>query len=367
MSFERVLGQKVPKRILGGALKRNLLASAYLFYGDRGTGKWAMALELAKAINCEKDQGDACDECASCLKIGRMIHPDVKMIFPLPSSKSDEKSRKETERFRRLKSENPYTIVKFDKNVNIPVEQIRAMQREIALKPFEATRKVVIIAEAERMHLSSANSLLKTLEEPPTDANLILTSNDINKLLPTAVSRCQQIRFAKIPAKIIEEELAQVHQLDRKRASYYANVCSGSYGRALDFLQGEKENLRQDALSLLEAATGGGTGRIVQTVDQVIQRWDRNSILEIFEFLTSIFRDVHMVMNGSDRLINADLAPDVVKLSQKFTRQNTVEEAFEVVEQVRIDCQTRNASQKLALLRLCLTMKSLRRTEAAVS
>jgi DNA polymerase-3 subunit delta' len=364
MSFERVLDQRVPRRILSGALKNNLLASAYLFYGDQGTGKWAMALELAKAIICEKGRGDACDTCASCLKVEKMSHPDVKMIFPVPSAESGEKSQKETERVRKLKSQNPYTIVKFEKNVNIPVEQIRAMQREIALKPFQAKRKVIVIDQAEKMHVSSANSLLKTLEEPPADANLILTSNDLNKLLPTAVSRCQQIRFAKIPPRIIADELMGAHQLDKERASYYANVCNGSYGRALEFLQGEKENLREDALSLLDAAATGATGRIVHAVEDLLGRWDRNSVLEMFEFLAALFRDVRMVMAGSDRLINSDLAPEVVKLSRKFKRQNTVEEAFQLVEQIRIDCQTRNASQKLALLRLCLEMKAFWRREA---
>jgi DNA polymerase-3 subunit delta' len=339
MSFERVLDQKVPKRILSGALKNNLLASTYLFYGDQGTGKWVTALELAKAMNCEKGCGDACDACDSCLKIEKMIHPDVKMIFPVPSAESGEKSQKEAERFKKLKSQNPYAIVRFEKNVNIPVEQIRAMQREIALKPFQAKRKVIIIDQAEKMHVSSANSLLKTLEEPPADANLILTSNDINKLLPTAVSRCQQIRFAKIPAKIITEQLMEIHQLDGERASYYANVCNGSYGKAVDLLQGEKENLREDALSLLDVAATGGTGRIVQAVKELVGRWDRNSILEMFEFLAAVFRDVRMVMEGSDRLINSDLATEVVKLSRRFKRQNTVEEAFQLVEQVRIDCR----------------------------
>ncbi|MCK4404630.1 MAG: DNA polymerase III subunit delta' [candidate division Zixibacteria bacterium] len=366
MSFNRVLDQKVPKKILSGALRRNLLASAYLFYGDQGTGKWTMALELAKAINCEKNCGGACDVCSSCLRIDKMIHPDVKMIFPVPSAKTDEKSQKEIEKYKKLKIQDPYVIVRFEKNINIPVEQIRAMQREIYLKPFEGKRKVIIIAEAEKMHISSANSLLKTLEEPPLDTNLILTSNDMNKLLPTVVSRCQQIRFGKIPAKIIEEKLMEAHQTDKEKASYCANISNGSYGRALDFLRGEKESLRQDAVDLLGVATEGKTSQIIRMVNQMLQRWDRNSILEMFEFLISIFRDIYMVLEGYDRLINSDMAPDVVKLSEKFERQNKVEYAFRMVDQIRFDCQIRNASQKLGLLSLCLKIKELSQRKATI-
>jgi DNA polymerase-3 subunit delta' len=361
MSFDRVLDQKVPKQILLGALKRNLLASAYLFYGAQGTGKWAMALELAKAVNCEESQGEVCDVCSSCQKIEKMVHPDVKLIFPIPSAKSEERTLRETERYKKLKREEPYNIVRFEKSINIPVDQIRAMQKEICLKPFEGKRKVIIIAEAENMHVSSANSLLKTLEEPPKDTNLILTSSDANKLLPTVVSRCQQVRFGKIPPKVIEEELAQKHNIDKEKAWYCANICNGSYGRALDFFRGEKESLRKDALSLLGVAAEGKTSQIIQMVSSVLGRWDRNSILEMFEFLISIFRDIYMIQEGSDQLINTDVTADVVKLSKKFERQSKAERAFRVVEQIRIDCQIRNASLKLSLLSLCLKIKGLSR------
>jgi DNA polymerase-3 subunit delta' len=359
MAFNKVLNQKVPKRILSGALRKNLLASTYLFYGEEGTGKWAMALELAKAINCEKNQGEACDVCSSCQKIDKMIHPDVKMIFPLPSAKSEEKGREEIERYKKQKREDSYTIVRFEKNVNIPVEQIRAMQRDISLKPFEATRKVVIIAEAERMHIASANSLLKTLEEPPADATLILTTGDVNRLLPTVVSRCQQIRFGKIPQKMIEEKLMVVYKVDKEKASYCAHLSFGSYGKALDFLRGEKQDIRQEALGLLDVATEGHTSQIIRKVNGVIDRWDRNSILEMFEFLITIFRDIYMSMEGFDRFINSDLKCGVVKLREKFKRQNNVEDAFRTIDQIRVECQVRNASLKLALLSLCLKVKEL--------
>jgi DNA polymerase-3 subunit delta' len=359
MSFDRILNQRIPKQILSGALRKNLLASAYLFYGDEGTGKWIMALQLAKAINCEGHGGEACEVCSSCLKIEKMIHPDVKMIFPVPSAKSEEKGLKDTERYRKLKREEPYRLVRFERNVNIPVEQIRNLQKEISLKPFEGKRKVVVIAQAENMHISSANSLLKTLEEPPSDTNLILTSNDVNKLLPTMVSRCQQVRFGKIPANMIAEKLVQRYGVDKEKASYCANIANGSYGRALELVEGEREGLRRDALTLVEAAAEGKTTRIIQMVKEILVKWDRNSVLEMFGFLVSMFRDMYAVRQGWNGLINADLAGEVVKLSERFERQNKIERAFRMVDRIRTDCQVRNASLKLSLLALCLHIKEL--------
>jgi DNA polymerase-3 subunit delta' len=359
MSFHRILDQKVPKRILTGALKKNLLASSYLFYGEEGTGKWAMALELAKAVNCEANPADACDQCSSCRRIDRLAHPDVKVIFPVPSAKSKDKDEKEIEEYKLTKIREPYTLAGFDRAVNIPVEHIRSLQRDVLLKPFEARRKVVIIAEAEKMNNSSANSLLKTLEEPPADSNLILTSNDFNKLLPTIVSRCQQIRFGRIPTESIHNKLVADYQLQPEKAVYLAHACSGSYGRALELLHGEKESLRRDGLRLLSAAVEGKTTSILQTVDELLGTWDRNSILEMFEFLASAFRDMYMEREGQARLFNSDLQGDLLKLSRRFARQNTIEHAFQTVDQIRFDCQARNASQKLGLVSLCLKIKEL--------
>jgi DNA polymerase-3 subunit delta' len=359
MSFANVLNQEIPKQILSGALKKDMFASAYLFYGEAGIGKWALALELAKAINCEDDENKPCDKCTSCKKIDKLIHPDVKMIFPVPSVKTPE----EIERFKKEKIQEPYTIVKFEKNVNIPVDQIREMQKELYLKPFEGKKKVVIINEAENMHPASANSLLKTLEEPPLDSHLILTTTDINRLLPTVVSRCQQIRFSKIHSSLIEKRLIERHQIPDDKALFYAKLSNGSLGKALDYVQGEKENIRNDAIFLVKTAIEGNTTDLIQKVEELLNQWDRNSILEMFEFLISLFRDIYLTLEtfktDKEDLLNYDMASEVVKLSERFKRQSRVEEALKLIDQIRIDCKTKNVNLKLALLTLCLKLRDL--------
>jgi DNA polymerase-3 subunit delta' len=367
MSFADVLNQEIPKRILSGALKKDMLASAYLFYGEVGIGKWALALKLAKAINCEDQENKPCDRCPSCRKIDKLIHPDVKTIFPLPSVKTEE----ERERFKKEKIKDPYTIVKFEKNVNIPVDQLREMQKDLYLKPFEGKKKVVIVTEVENMHPSSANSLLKTLEEPPKDSHLILTTTDINRLLPTVISRCQQIRFAKIPSFLIEKRLKERYQIPGEKASFYAKISNGSLGKAQELLQGEKENIRQDAILLLETSVQSNTAKIMDKVNELENQWDKNSILEMFEFLISLFRDIYLTLETSktdkEQLINYDIASEVVKLSEKFKRQNKVEEALKLVDRIRADCKTKNANLKLALLTLCLKLRDLSQSKPIYS
>jgi DNA polymerase-3 subunit delta' len=237
------------------------------------------------------------------------------------------------------------------------------MQSKLYLKPFEGKRKVVIITEVENMHPSSANSLLKTLEEPPKDSHLILTTTDINRLFPTVVSRCQQIRFAKIPSFLIEKRLKERYQIPEEKAFFYAKISNGSLGKALDFLQGEKENIRQDAILLIQTSIESNTGKIIDQVDALQSKWDKNSILEMLEFLISLFRDIYLTLEtfktDKEQLLNYDIASEVVKLSERFKRQNKVEEVLKLVDRIRTDCKTKNVNLKLALLTLCLELRDL--------
>lgn len=165
---------------LRSSIVRGRLAHAYLFSGPTGSGKKETAKTLAKILNCELKGADSCGLCSSCKKIENNSHPDVRWI--LPGGDSD----------------------------SIKIEDIRNLQREISMKPYEGRYKVYTIIDADTMTEEAANCLLKTLEEPPGDALLILTSSNIKMLLSTIVSRCQVVKF---PSMLGSEEGTQKNEV----------------------------------------------------------------------------------------------------------------------------------------------------------
>ena len=192
MSFNDVIGQHHAKGILQRALQQDRLPHAILFSGPAGVGKEAMAMELAKAIFCKTDGERPCDECSNCHRIQAFQHPDFTFLFP-SSAKSIDEERAVLDSLSRdaYRRDKPWAAP------TIGIEQIRELRRQATIKPLEG-RRLVIIAEAERMTIPAANSLLKLLEEPPETMHLILTAAKINSMLPTILSRCQQIRFGPL-------------------------------------------------------------------------------------------------------------------------------------------------------------------------
>ena len=144
MSFADILGHERIVEVLRRSLRTGKTAHSYLFEGISGCGRKKTALALIQAIFCSVSPDDACGECPSCRKVASGNHGDIHFIEPLPDKR------------------------------DISIDQLRAMQRELSLRPYEAPRKACIIEPAERMSVSAANSLLKTLEEPPGSAIIIL-------------------------------------------------------------------------------------------------------------------------------------------------------------------------------------------------
>ncbi|MEW6410174.1 MAG: DNA polymerase III subunit delta' [Nitrospirota bacterium] len=208
MALKDVIGQGEAIAILERAIENQRYPHAYLFTGEEGVGKRLTALNVAKALNCNSPvQFDACDQCVSCSMAEKRLHPDI--IFVEPEVGKDHEQKKE-----------------------ITVEQLRELEERIARRAFTGGKKVVIVNGAEKMNRFAANSMLKTLEEPPPDTLIILITTSPYALLPTIVSRCQQVRFAILKGSDIYRILIKLGY-EGKDAQLLSSVSCGKVGYAL--------------------------------------------------------------------------------------------------------------------------------------
>jgi len=172
MSFNDIFGHDKQIALLKGFIEQNRLPHALLFYGMEGIGKKTTALVFAKALNCLRENQDACDDCSSCRKVDHKNHLDVVL----------------------LEAEGQF----------IKIQAVRDLQQQMKFKPWEGKKRVCIIDDAEKMNDIAANALLKTLEEPSASNIMILISARPHQLPATVVSRCQQLKFRCFPLPATE-------------------------------------------------------------------------------------------------------------------------------------------------------------------
>jgi DNA polymerase-3 subunit delta' len=236
MALSDIIGHSNPVRILIGTIKKGRIPSAMLFSGDSGIGKMLTALNYAKALNCLSPVGfDACDKCASCLKIENSAHPDVSVIVP--------------------------------ENDEIKIEAIREAEELLSLRPYEGDRKVLILDNAERMNISASNAFLKTLEEPPGDSLIILISPNPDRLTDTVRSRCMHLRFRPLPEEAFRKLLSL--SPESKTMAAFSGLTMGrpGIGHTTDFAADRKW-----FLDILNAMYRGET-RCVWADKADIKKW----------------------------------------------------------------------------------------------
>ena len=247
MKFSDIIGQEPLKQRLKRTVSDNRVSHAQLFLGPEGSGKLALALAYAQYINCRKRSAeDSCGECPSCKKYSKLIHPDLHFIYPINKTKEvDEKkvfSKDFVAPWREFLLQNSFYVTLPDWYEKIGIEKKQGLinadeadgiNRTLAYKAYEAEYKVMIIWMVEKMNATSANKLLKNLEEPPDKTLFILISENQEQIIATIQSRAQLIKIHRIDDSEIQQALENKYDFASDEAKKIARLSNGNYAVAL--------------------------------------------------------------------------------------------------------------------------------------
>jgi DNA polymerase-3 subunit delta' len=313
--FKSILGQQKPIRLLKMLLRNEAIPHALLFIGIDGVGKGTTAKMFAMACNCmatkykhlsiREDASsvqctapdvmaeiDACGCCKSCRKIETGSHPDIIVVEPT----------------------GPY----------IRINQIRNLCNILAMKPYEARLRVVIIKDAQAMNPSAGNALLKVLEEPPSRTVLILTAMQTSDLLPTIVSRCQHIRFSPIPDYHLKTLLIEKQGADSDLAEIITIMANGSLSKALSMMRSMKKTnwikRRAWLLNEIESLSLMSVPSRLAFAETLSK--NKETLADSLEVMKSWFRDlvIHRIHPG--KVMNKDVIEKIHKNSKKMTLES---------------------------------------------
>ena len=254
MKFSQIPGHKDIIEKLRNSVSRERVSHAQLFTGPEGSGTFALALAYAQYISCENRSAvDSCGICKSCVKYEKIIHPDLHFVFPVIRDKKNAEPVSDyyIEQWREFLRRSPYfTINKWLDTIEVGnaqglifASEASEIIKKLSLKSFESDFKVMIIWLPEKMHLSTANKLLKMIEEPPEKTLFLLVSEDPDKVVPTILSRCQLFKIPSFTRQEIETYLVNQFDINRTKASDIAQVANGNIIRAAELGENEDSSL----------------------------------------------------------------------------------------------------------------------------
>lgn len=277
--FDKIAGQHLPIRLLQTFLRNGTLPHALIFSGISGIGKRTTAKLVAMALNCavSTDKAAPCCKCLSCRQINSDGHPDLLLIEP--------------------------------QGLNLRIDQIRDLLRTLAMKPYQAQHRMVILADAHAMNKEASNALLKVLEEPPANTTLILTTQEKSDLLPTIVSRCRHIHFHPLSSEHIISLLSDVEGIDTLFIQTAAVMSDGSLTKAKQLATQSWREQRDWVIGAagLDKPPKQDRRPIVSALAFAAQMAEKKEqVSALLEFLKTWVRDLTILPHHPSSVINRD-------------------------------------------------------------
>jgi len=253
MRFAQIPGQTEIIGKLINSVKQERVSHAQLFTGPEGCGSLALAFAYAQYISCEnRTSSDSCGVCKSCVKYEKLIHPDLHFVFPVIKDKKNNEPVSDyyIEQWREFLKQSPYfNINKWLDSIEVGNAQglIFASEageiiKKLSLKTFESDFKIMIIWLPEKMHVSTANKLLKMIEEPPEKTLFLLVADEPDKVIPTIFSRCQLVKIPSFSQDELTKYLVEKYSISETKATDLARVSNGNLIRAVELCENEESS-----------------------------------------------------------------------------------------------------------------------------
>lgn len=309
--FQDIVGHQQIIKHLESAMKLNKVSHSYIFSGEKGTGKKSLASAFAMALQCETPGIEPCGECRSCKQAESHNHPDI-------------------------------IYVTHDKPNSIGVEEVREqIINDIQIKPYSRPYKVYLIADAEKMTVQAQNALLKTIEEPPAYAVILILTTNPASFLQTILSRCVMLALKPVPDELVKKYLMEHVQIPDYQADICVAFAQGNIGKAVQL--GSSENfmeIKAAALHLLKNIPEMEIHDIINSVKAVSEF--KVDIQEYLDLMGVWYRDVLYFKATKD--VNGLIFKDQVREITEQTSKGSYEGMEQIIEALRKAKERLNAN-----------------------
>ena len=326
VGFNNIIGHEEIIRHLKNAMETGKVSHSYIFTGNPGCGKKLLATTYAMTLQCEAGGTEPCQKCDSCKKALGKNHPDI-------------------------------IVVSHEKPGTISIDEIREQViHDVAIKPYCSPHKIYIIAEADLMTPQAQNALLKTIEEPPEYAVIMLLTSNIDGLLPTIQSRCVRLDLKVVDDSLVKKYLMERLQIPDYQAEVVASFAQGSIGKAKEAATSEVfATMTQKALKILKYAN---TMEVYELSDEIknlsMEKQSINDYLDIFQFW---FRDV-LMFKATREIDNLVFKQEINFIKEQASKRSyeNLENILEALEKTKVRLRA-NVNFELALELLLLTIR----------
>lgn len=325
LAFQDILGHDTIKQHFQKAIELHKVSHAYILAGEAGMGRKSLAHAFALTLLCEKGGSQPCMNCHACKQVLSGNHPDL-------------------------------IHVTHEKPASIGVDDIREQIHDtIMIRPYSSYYKIYIVDEAEKMTIQAQNALLKTIEEPPSYAVIILLTTNGDLFLPTILSRCVQLKLKPLQDSVISEYLVEALGISESEARLYAAFARGNLGKAIKLCGSEEfKDMYKRLLAMLRNIRNMDISDLLEFIKRLKEEMD---IYECLDFMQVWYRDALMfkVTNDANLLIFKEEYSTISEMSRQIGYDG-FENILQAIEKARVRLEA-NVNMELAMELMFLVMK----------